>query len=54
MLVLTRSKNQTILIGDNVKVTILKTGTSVRVGVEAPRDVPVVREELEQRESAAA
>ena len=47
MLVLSRKLNQEIVIGDNVKVTILKVkGNTVRLGIEAPRNVRVVRGEL--------
>lgn len=47
MLVLTRKANQQIQIGDNVVVTILQIkGNTVRVGIEAPRDVRVIRGEL--------
>ncbi len=49
MLVLSRKLKQEILIGDNVKVTVLKVkGNTVRLGIEAPRDVHVVRGELPQ------
>jgi carbon storage regulator CsrA len=47
MLVLSRKLQQEILIGDNVKVTVLKVkGNTVRLGIEAPRSVRVVRGEL--------
>ena len=47
MLVLSRKLNQEIIIGDNVKVTVLKVkGNTVRLGIEAPREVRVVRGEL--------
>ena len=47
MLVLTRKLNQEILIGDNVKITVLKVkGNTVRLGIEAPREVRIVRGEL--------
>lgn len=58
MLVLTRKINQTVLIGDDVEVTVLSvTGDKVRIGIQAPREVPVYREEVYleiQRERAAA
>ena len=48
MLVLSRKQDQEILIGDQIKITILKTrGNTVRLGIEAPRDIKVVRGELE-------
>ena len=47
MLVLSRKTNQKILIGDNITVTVLKVrGNTVRLGIEAPRDISVVRGEL--------
>ena len=47
MLVLTRKFRDQIQIGDNITITILRVkGQSVRVGIEAPRDVRVVRSEL--------
>lgn len=47
MLVLTRKQKETIKIGDNITITILRMkGQTVRVGIEAPRDVRVVRGEL--------
>ena len=47
MLVLTRKQQEQIQIGDNVTITILKIkGRAVRLGIEAPRQVKVVRGEL--------
>ena len=47
MLVLTRRLGQSIVIGDDVVVTVLEsTGDSVRLGITAPREVPVHREEV--------
>ena len=47
MLVLSRKLQQEIMIGDNIKVTVLKVkGNTVRLGIEAPRSVRVVRGEL--------
>jgi len=47
MLVLSRKHNEQIRIGDNVTVTILRVkGNAVRIGVEAPRNIRVVRGEL--------
>ena len=52
MLVLTRKLNEEILIGDNIRITLVRVkGNSVRVGIEAPRDVRVVRGELAGQES---
>jgi carbon storage regulator CsrA len=48
MLVLTRKANQQIQIGEGIVITILQVkGNSVRVGIEAPRDVRVLRGELD-------
>ena len=47
MLVLSRKLNETILIGDNIKVTLLGIdGDKIKLGVDAPRDIKVFREEL--------
>ena len=52
MLVLTRKSQERILIGDNIKITILRVkGNSVRVGIDAPADVRVVRGELSSRKA---
>lgn len=50
MLILTRRVGETLMIGDDVTVTVLGVkGNQVRVGVSAPRDVAVHREEIYQR-----
>ena len=47
MLVLTRKSNQSIMIGDDVEVSVLAiVGEKVRIGIQAPRDVPVFRKEV--------
>jgi carbon storage regulator len=47
MLVLTRKYQEKIRIGDNITITVLRTkGKAVRLGIEAPSDVPVIRGEL--------
>lgn len=47
MIVLGRKKGQSLLIGDDVKVTITKVrGKTVSIGVEAPRSIKVLREEI--------
>lgn len=55
MLVLTRKLQQQIKIGEHVTVTILRVkGQTVRVGIEAPRDVRVIRGELPREGEAPA
>jgi carbon storage regulator len=51
MLILTRDINETLRIGDNIKITVLghNRGNQVRLGIEAPKDVPVHREEVYKR-----
>ena len=47
MLILTRKSGQNIIIDDKVKITVLEIkGNQVRIGVTAPRDVAVHREEI--------
>lgn len=47
MLVLTRKANQSIMIGDGIEVSVLSiVGEKVRLGIQAPRDVPVFRKEV--------
>lgn len=59
MLVLTRKSNQSIMIGDEIEVSVLSIlGEKVRIGIQAPRDIPVFRKEvyleIQQDEVAAA
>jgi carbon storage regulator CsrA len=55
MLVLTRKENEQILIGDDIKITLVKIrGKGVRVGIEAPREVRVVRGELASEINSAS
>jgi carbon storage regulator len=47
LLVLTRKRNQSLAIGEDVKITILSVeGDQVRIGIEAPRSVRIFRSEL--------
>jgi carbon storage regulator len=47
VLVLTRKSNQSIMIGDDIEITVLAVmGEKVRIGIEAPRSIPVFRREV--------
>jgi carbon storage regulator len=58
MLVLTRKPNESIMIGDDIELSVLAvTGEKVRIGIQAPREVPVFRKEVYlaiQRQEAEA
>ncbi len=58
MLVLSRQRDESIMIGDNVEITIVDVrGDKVRLGITAPKSIPVHRREIYdaiQREKAAA
>ena len=55
MLILTRRLGETILIGDDIEVTIVDIkGNQVRIGIQAPKDVDIVREELLERDTEDA
>ena len=47
MLVLSRKETESIRVGDSIVITIVRvSGDKVRIGIEAPREVPVIRNEL--------
>lgn len=47
MLVLTRKPQESLIIGDNIEVRVLSvTGEKVRLGIQAPREIPVYRKEI--------
>lgn len=50
MLVLSRKVGERLWIGENISITVVKvSGGGVRIGIEAPAELPVVREELKDR-----
>ncbi|MDA1016438.1 MAG: carbon storage regulator CsrA [Planctomycetota bacterium] len=50
MLVLTRKKNESIVIAGNIRVTVLSTGGGqIRLGIEAPPEIPIHREEVHEQ-----
>lgn len=54
MLVLSRRANETLIIGDDIKITILGiSGNQVRIGISAPKEISVHREEVYLRIQAA-
>lgn len=47
MLILQRKKNESIMIGDDIKITIMETGTDkVKLAIDAPKNISIVRTEL--------
>jgi carbon storage regulator len=54
MLVLSRKQNERIRVGDSVVVTVVRvSGDKVRIGIEAPANVRVLRDELEEESMGA-
>lgn len=50
MLVLSRKKNETIIINGNIKITVVEIDRDkVRIGIVAPREIPVHREEIAEK-----
>jgi carbon storage regulator len=55
MLVLSRKQSQRIKLGDSIVITVVRVaGDKVRLGIDAPRDMLVLRDELEPYEAGAA
>ena len=53
MLILTRRKDESILIGDDIKITVLDTsGNQIKIGIAAPREIEVHREEIYNKVNA--
>lgn len=55
MLILTRRVGETVVIGNHIKVTVLEVkGSQTRLGIDAPSDIQILREELLERDQHAA
>jgi len=53
MLVVSRKVGQSIIVADQIKITVIEIrGNQIRLGIEAPKEVPVQREELAQVSAA--
>jgi carbon storage regulator len=53
MLVLSRKANESIYVGENIVIRVLRVeGNKVRIGIEAPADVPILRDELQPHEDS--
>lgn len=51
MLILRRKKDESILIGDNIRITVLECGSEgVRIAIDAPKQISILREELSKAE----
>lgn len=51
MLILWRKKNESILIGDNIRITLLECASDgVRIAIDAPKQISIIREELSEAE----
>ena len=53
MLILRRKKDESILIGDNIRITVIEcAGDGVRLAIDAPKQISIVREELSEAEQS--
>lgn len=53
MLILRRKKNESLLIGDNIRITIIEcAGDGVRLAIDAPKQIYILREELSEAEQS--
>lgn len=53
MLILRRKKNESLLIGDNIRITIVEcAGDGVRLAIDAPKQISILREELSEAEQS--
>lgn len=53
MLILRRKKNESLLIGDNIRITIIEcAGDGVRLAIDAPKQISILREELSEAEQS--
>jgi carbon storage regulator len=54
MLVLNRRKGETVIIGDNIRITIVDVqGDNIKIGIDAPRNINILREEIHEEVIAA-
>jgi len=55
MLVLNRKEGESLIIDDDIKVVVLKVkGRQVKIGIQAPRDTKIAREEIANKDNSAA
>ncbi|MCI8821170.1 MAG: carbon storage regulator CsrA [Lachnospiraceae bacterium] len=53
MLILRRKKNESLLIGDNIRITVIDCGgDGVRLAIDAPKQISILREELSEAEQS--
>ena len=53
MLILRRKKNESLLIGENIRITIIEcAGDGVRLAIDAPKQISILREELSEAEQS--